>query len=343
VSVYRGRRAVSIENGTLRVTVLEGGGHVAEIRDLATGVNPLWTPPWPSIEPSAYDAGRHPEYGGGADASLLAGIMGHNLCCDIFGGPSAEEAAAGLPAHGEASTATFDLRAGSGVIEMQATLPAAQLRVSRQITLRDRLVEFVDAIENLTAADRPIAWTQHVTLGPPFLDEHTRIDVTADRGLTYPGGFGPADYLAPGVEFAWPDAPRAGGDTADLRRFPGGERSSAYTAQRLDAARAEASFVAYSPSLGLALGYAWRREDFPWLGRWEENGSRAAAPWNGTSRALGLEFGVSPFPESRQAMISRGRTLQTPGLRWIPARTRVDARFRATLRPAPAMPPLGGW
>src|SRR3954463_9344569 len=104
---YRGRRAGTISNVTLRVPVLEQGGHIAEIRDLASGVNPLWTPHWPSIEPSTYTAAAHPEYGGGADASLLAGLMGHNLCLDVFGGPSAAEEAAGLPVHGEASVARF--------------------------------------------------------------------------------------------------------------------------------------------------------------------------------------------------------------------------------------------
>ncbi len=96
--------ATSIENDALRVTVLHEGGHIAEILDKRTGINPLWIPPWTSIEPSTYDTARHPEYGEGADASLLAGIMGHNLCLDIFGGPSTDEAAAGLPVHGEVST-----------------------------------------------------------------------------------------------------------------------------------------------------------------------------------------------------------------------------------------------
>lgn len=62
---YRNRRAATIENDTLRVTVLEEGGHIAEVADKASGVNPLWTPEWPSIEPSSYAAPRHPEYGGG--------------------------------------------------------------------------------------------------------------------------------------------------------------------------------------------------------------------------------------------------------------------------------------
>ena len=92
---YRGRRAATIENDALRVTVLVEGGHIAEIFDKRSGVNPLWTPPWRSIEPSTYSRARHPEYGDGGDAMLLAGIMGHNLCLDIFGGPSDAEAAAG--------------------------------------------------------------------------------------------------------------------------------------------------------------------------------------------------------------------------------------------------------
>ena len=65
--MFRERRATSIENDALRLTVLHEGGHIAEILDKQTGINPLWIPPWPSIEPSVYDAARHPEYGGGTD------------------------------------------------------------------------------------------------------------------------------------------------------------------------------------------------------------------------------------------------------------------------------------
>ena len=64
-TTHRGRRAAVLENDELRVTVIEEGGHLAEIFDRRTGVNPLWTPPWPSVEPSTYDPRRHPEYGEG--------------------------------------------------------------------------------------------------------------------------------------------------------------------------------------------------------------------------------------------------------------------------------------
>ena len=84
---FNGRRAAVLENAALRVTVLEGGGHIASILDKASGVSPLWIPPWPSIEPSAYEPGVHGSYGTSVEARLLASLMGHNLCLDVFGGP----------------------------------------------------------------------------------------------------------------------------------------------------------------------------------------------------------------------------------------------------------------
>ena len=58
-ALYRGRRAARLENDVLRVTVLREGGHIAELLDKASGVSPLWTPPWPSIEPSTYEHAVH--------------------------------------------------------------------------------------------------------------------------------------------------------------------------------------------------------------------------------------------------------------------------------------------
>jgi len=112
-TVYRDRRAATIENNELRVTVLQEGGHIAEVFDRQIGVSPLWTPPWPSIEPSTFDRARPREYGDGPDAKLLAGITGHNLCLDIFGGPSTDEWAAGLTPHGEGSVAPYQIDAAA--------------------------------------------------------------------------------------------------------------------------------------------------------------------------------------------------------------------------------------
>jgi hypothetical protein len=337
--MFRNRRSTSIENDALRVTVLHEGGHIAEILDKRTGINPLWIPPWPSIEPSGYDAARHPEYGGGPEASLLAGIMGHNLCLDIFGGPSADEVAAGMPVHGEASTARFAVDGDANEIAMNAVLPAAQLRVERRIVLSDRAVHVHESVENLSASDRPIGWTQHVTLGPPFLEKGaTEFRASATRSRVLESTFGADDTLVPGADFDWPLAPRLSGGSEDLRIYTPAPRSSAYTAHLMDPARDEAFFVAFSRAAALAFGYAWRRADFPWMGIWEENHSRTAPPWNGRTLTRGLEFGVSPMPETRRQMIERGRLFDTPGFVWIAAQRRIEVDYRAVLQSAERIP-----
>jgi len=341
---YRGRRAAMLENVHVRVTVLEEGGHIAEVLDKQTGINPLWTPHWPSIEPSTYDRAKHSGYGGGVDAPLLAGIMGHNLCLDIFGGPSDEEAAAGLPVHGEASLVRYDIQRSSTELVLQALLPLANLQLERRIELNDRAVRIREGVQNLSGIDRPVGWTQHVTLGPPFLRKgSTQFRASAGRSKVFEGAFGPADYLKNGAVFDWPMAPRQRGGMADLRTYNDAEASSAYTAHLMDTRNEHACFVAFSPEARLAFGYVWRRADFPWLGIWEENSSRKQPPWNGATLTRGMEFGVSPFPESRREMIARGRLFDAPTFRWIPAATRVTVEYWAMIRHVNAVPETIEW
>src|SRR5207244_9855730 len=126
-------------------------------------------------------------------------------------------------------------------LTMRARRPEAQLRFERRIDLAGRTVRVREEVENLAATDRPVGWTEHVTLGPPFLQhDRTEFRASAGRAKVFEGAFGPADYLASGAEFDWPHAPRAAGGTHDLRRFPGANPSSAYTAQQMDPEREHA-------------------------------------------------------------------------------------------------------
>ena len=336
---YRGRRAVSIQNDDLRITVLREGGHIAEIYDKAAHVNPLWTPPWPTIEPSEYDPVRSGLYGNGSDAKLLAAIMGHNLCLDIFGPPTDEEAAAGLTAHGEAPVVPFDVSVEGMTLVARAQLPIAALTFERTIQLHGRDVAIRETITNVSGDDRVVGWTQHVTLGPPFLEPGaTQFRVSATRSKVFERSFGADDYLCPAAEFEWPTAPTLDGGSADLRLLNGMDRSSGYTAHLMDQARPEAFFIAFSPASEVALGYVWKSADFPWLGIWEENYSRQHRPWNGQTLARGMEFGVSPMPETRTEAIARGRMFDVPCLRLIAAGTSVEAEYRVFVRRARLIP-----
>jgi len=338
-TLFRERQAVSIENEALRVTVLEEGGHIAEVLHKKSGVSPLWIPHWRSLEPSRFNPATHPEFGGGADGRLLAGIMGHNLCLDIFGGPSEAEAAAGLTARGEASVTRYAMDPRPGGLVMQARLPLASLDVRRTLELRGDVIHIQEQVHNLTACDRPIGWTQHVTLAPPFLRHgETEVQTSATRSKVFESQFGPADYLSTGAIFDWPDAPAIDGSTADLRVYSTRSSSSAYTAHLSDPSRPNAFFVAFTGKFGLAFGYQWKQSDFPWLGIWEENRSRPQSPWNGRAVTRGMEFGVSPFPETRRQMIDRGSMFGVPTYRWIPAHATVAVDYVIVARAATSIP-----
>jgi hypothetical protein len=94
----------------------------------------------------------------------------------------------------------------------------------------------------------------------------------------------------------------------------------------------DAFFVAFKPDERCAFGYVWNPSDFPWLGIWEENRSRKHAPWSGKSLTRGLEFGVSPFPESRRQMVDRNMMFGMPTYRWLPAKGRLTADYWAIVR-----------
>jgi hypothetical protein len=343
---FNGRRAAQIENGELRLIVTQQGGHIAALLDKNSGISPLWIPHWPSIEPSDYSPAHHPEYGDGAEAQLLAGIFGHSICLDLFGGPDEEEAAAGIPVHGEASVASYHMAGDEKHIVLQADLPKAELTFERKVELAaDGVAVFSEAIQNHCCTGRPIGWTQHVTLGAPFLEPgQTRFRVSATRSRVFEGAFnnGLGEQLE-GAEFEWPFCPRKDGGVEDLSTLTQKSTSGGFTAHLMDPMQEHSFFLAWSPRYQLAFGYVWRRKDFPWLSRWEENHLRPWAPWNSAAFALGMEFGVSPMAESRRSMVERGKMFSTPTFFWAPAQTRSTVRYCAFLRKCAQLPNAVQW
>lgn len=307
---FRGRQAAQVENEHVRITITKEGGHIAEILEKKSGVNPLWTPPWETIEPSAYDPAKHLEYGLNSESKLLAGIMGHNLCLDIFGPPSEKEAAAGLTVHGESSVVPYEIEIHGDAIQASATLPLAGLSIKRGIRLVGKTLYVRETVENLTALDRPIAWTQHVTLGPPFIENGvTQIAHNSTRSQVH-GDMGGAP---------------------DRKVFSNEAQSAGFATHLMDQDATEAYFTAFNPNLKVSLSYRWKRHDFPWLGIWEENRKRETPPWNSRTITWGMEFGASPFPETRRDMIMRGHLFDVPAFRWLEAGSQATVEYRAEI------------
>ena len=270
--IVDGRAGFRIYTDWGQVGVLEGGGHICElILNSVPRINPLWKPPWRTIDPDDYSPGRSRTYGPPPDGKLLAGIAGHSLSFDHFGPPSKEETAAGLATHGEAPCTRWKMRKGSAArrptLHCGCLLHHAQISFSRTITVDNTtpVVYCEERAENLGTYDRPISWNEHVTFGPPFLECDTTIfDMPATRAKVCPPGYSDRIFLQPNAEFTWPDGPREDGSRSNLRSVPD-ERYGHYTAQLLDPALDIAFISACNPRQRLLVVYAFRRDHFPWV------------------------------------------------------------------------------
>ena len=347
-TTWSGRSAYELGNGAIRLTALTGGGHIASIRpdtaDKESSISPLWTPPWATIDPHDYRERRHRRrFGTLIEGKLLSGIAGHNLCLDYFGIPSAEEVDQGLSLHGEAPSSRWRITktsrtARSVACEMAVPLPAAGLEFRRLITLRrgEHVVYFAETVRNQRKADHFFHWTQHVTLGPPFLtQEDVAISLPGTRAITFPHGYDEGNaLLESNREFQWPDAPKMDGGVADLTRTliqPG----LGFVVGVLIADRDMAFIAAVNRRLRLMLAYCFRRSDFPWVTVWEENRAISAPPWKARAEARGLEFGTTPLPVSRREAFLAPRLFGEPTMTFVPARGRKSVHYAAILSEVP--------
>jgi hypothetical protein len=342
-NVLDGRAGFRISGEWGQVSVLQGGGHICELRlNSVPGVNPLWRPQWTTIDPDRYTAGKHRRvYGPPPDGRLLAGIAGHSLSFDHFGPPSKEETAAGLTTHGEAPSVNWSLPKKSGsprqTLRYGRRLRQAQVDFSRTISVdRDHpIIRCEEQATNLSAYDRPISWNEHVTFGPPFLQCGTTVfDMPATRAMVCPAGYSERIFLRPEAEFAWPHAPTKQGGTADLRTTPD-QRFGHYTAQLLDPNLEIAFISACNPLQRFLVVYAFRRADFPWVGNWEERNNRTEPPWKARTFCRGIEFSTTPFAIPRRETVDQGPLFGERTYRWLPAKSRLTVRFLIILFEAP--------
>jgi hypothetical protein len=345
---WQGREAYTLSNGLIQVLNLTGGGHIAEFR-FAEGsglptLNPLWTPPWKSMEPFQYSARSHAKrYGPLTEGKLLSGIAGHNICLDYFGPPSEEESAQGLSTHGEAPSLRWRksserLRAGQLSLTLSVHLPEAGLEFNREIGMRasEPVVYFKETVTNERKLDHFFHWTQHVTLGPPFVTpEDSRVFMSATKGATSHDAYGDKALLDFWKEFQWPIAPGSSGGDVDLSHCLIRKGFGVVASLLLDPARDAQFLGALNTRERLLIAYCFRRTDYPWVTIWEENCARENPPWNGRTQTRGLEFGSTPLPVTRREAFTRGPLLGTPTFATVRACSRVTTSYVAFLAHLP--------
>jgi hypothetical protein len=316
---FEGYPAIVFSNSKLELTVTKKGSTLASVTlaDDSEKLSPLWNP-----MRMARELGRPVKFDGGA---------GHFVCVDGFGPPSTEEQAAGLPGHGEAHTQTFTVHSAregaTTAVTLTAPLPLVHELFTRTFRLTDgeNVVLVESELENLLAFDRPINWAEHATIGSPFLEPGvTVVDFSGSRSQTRPyPSMKNEDVerrLSPGKDFTWPLAPGLDGTEVNLRHTPEHPHFLDHATTLLDPQRELEWVTAISPKRRLLIGYAFRREDYPWLQYW------GYYPANG-KMARGMEFSTQPYDVSRREAITTGTMFGTPTYRWLTAKGKIKTRF----------------
>ncbi|MBK9165995.1 MAG: hypothetical protein IPM24_00865 [Bryobacterales bacterium] len=346
---FHGRQAWVLDNGVVRLSLLRGGGHIAEARfssgDARRTVNPMRVPHYQTIEPYEYNPARHDAlYGANSHRWLSSGYMGHLLCFPVFGPPSSErEIANELGNHGEAPIAewtpmkTAGSPSGATVFRYGAALPKTQFRVERQVTLmRGSAAALVEEwAESETPFDRPVNWVQHATFGPPFIAPGTSfLDMSATKGQVSQGAAA-TNSLEPGSPVEWPQGRGRGGTEVSLRPFQPTANAGTYFAVLMDQSRPVSYFTMYNPEFRVLIGYLFRTSESPWLGDFQENQRMQDKPWDGKTVTRGIEFGTTPFAEGLRRSVDRGTMFGVPTYRWIGGKERVKTTYALFLAEIP--------
>ena len=317
-TVYN-RPVLLVANDKLEVAVVKQGGSMRRIliQGDSQGLSPFGNP---EMVPQVPD-----------NRKLQGAMVGHFVCVDGFGSPSAEERAAGLAMHGEAylqpwKLVTSEKQGATATVKFAVNMPLLQESFTRVLRMVDgESVIYVDSeLESQVAFDRTANWGEHPFLYPPFLEpEKTVVDMsgTRSRTRTYPGrSGGQRSPFLPGQDFTWPMAPGADGKPVDMRAQPAGAAWTTHTTTLLEPSRPLAYITVLNTARRYLLGYVFRREEYPWVQNYM---SYTPNSWSGR----GVEFATQPFDLPRREMVELNRMFDTPVYRWLPAKSKIGTRF----------------
>ena len=333
---FEGREAYALENDRMRLSMLSGGGYVAELCLFSTpgneSVNPLFIPHYKTIDPHTFKPEIHGDlYGSGKNARLMAGYMGHFLCFPYFGdGFSESEEKLGYSTHGEAYGVKYKVeekvRKDAAVLTASAMLPMTKYFIQRSFTLLPGqtvlLVE--ESIENLESFDRAYHRVQHITFGKPFVEYgKTFVDAPVSR-IAYSGQ---EDDPLNVNTVQWPMVSTEDEYSKNAGIFDSDKGQGGYCAWLMDPEREYTWFTIYNKELKLLVGYIFPRDDNSWIGDWQENQHARALPRNRKTVAWGLEVGTTPFGSGLKRSIDRGPLFDTETYKWIGAKEKKEQSY----------------
>ena len=308
---WKNRRAYRLSNGRVELTVLTGGGHIADFRLCGSPINcsvgsAVANHRAADILPAR--TRRNLRRCARWEVSLRlhrarsgARILRHALCRpgrarDAFA-RRGRQFRVGNRSHRtatKATNATIDVS-----LALEVELPVFRLHFRREISLRPEalVVSITEVVTNPSDHEAEFQWVEHATFGEPlFTNSEASLFLSGTRGLTWPLGYEGHELLLNAAEYQWPHAPSADGGQIDLSQAFVRDGTGFVAAVLADRDRENAFVVVHNRRHGLVAGYSYDPARFPWIALWEENRARGYAPWHGRTRARGVEFGTSPMP-----------------------------------------------
>jgi hypothetical protein len=255
-----GWRALTLDNGDLRVTVLpDKGAEIVELIDARTGHAFLenYGGGWQELFPNAGDP------------------------CTYRG--------AAMPFHGEVATLPWDAEVQGGAsVRLTVRCLRTPFVLERLMQLPDGRRELVieETARNDSDAPADLVWGHHCVVGPPFLGPGCRLRAPAETLETIAEMWEATARLEPGQRSPWPHGRLRSGGTADLSEVPGldaGSHDDVYLT-----GLSEGWVEVESPAAGLAFRLDFDAALFRWLVSWQPYGGAEAMPLAG-SYALGIE------------------------------------------------------
>ncbi len=327
-----GRDAFTLTNGSLSLSVLPGGGFIADVhlvsRDPAVNLSPLRVPEYQTMDPYRFDLKLDgAKYGTGIQRQLMSGYMGHFTCFPQFGASQAEFAATGYGQHGELIISRWERLSSFSPHElrMAAHLPLNQYNFQRSITMLpgESVAYVTETALNLAGYERPLQWVQHVTMGPPF----------AETGKLWVDGPVTSVRVRRGDSMRWLDWPKSldvDGTEIDASAFTG--HGATWLMQRTNPRN---WLAAYNESYNILFGHLYDAGLNPWVLDWQIDGHANDFPVPGKVVARGLCWGDSPAAGGVKQAVSEGKSMNVPTFGWIGPREKRSQSYAIFMAEVP--------
>ncbi len=281
-----GRRALFLENESLRLVIQERGSDVSELIYKPLGVDLMWHSPlrsFPAGGQALPDSNLEDSYCGGWQ----------DLLPSIGPGP-AELHGARFGQHGETGLLSWKMRVEEHEDSAKAVLSAEGVRypylIEKMVTVGEGAAAFEieETLTNRSSQELEFYWLQHPAFGEPFLAPGCRLELPDGcRGKSLKE-FSARGRVAEG-DFDWPVAPSRGGGTVDLCRIP----AKSVRAEETTFVRVTQGWYTFSnPELGLRIRFQWDESVFKWIWFWQNYGV-PDYPYFGTAWNVGVELATS--------------------------------------------------